>query len=58
MINEPVNKEIGLNVIRNEFRISKCLYNVKEKKKELKGRPQILKTFQMTREETEIEIFF
>ena len=39
MINEPVNKEIGLNVIRNEFRISKCLYNEKEKKKELKGRP-------------------
>ena len=33
MIHEPVNKEIGLNVIRNEFRISKCLYDVKEKKR-------------------------
>ena len=38
MIYEPVNKEMGLNVIQKEFRIPKCLYNVKEKKKELKRR--------------------
>ena len=41
MIFEPVNKEIGLNVIQNEFRISKYLYNVKEEKKELIERTPI-----------------